>query len=106
MADERDEATTAIFVPPGWDEENWPIRLDDDHLLSPTTRHGEHAGYLLAIRHADGTWCLGTIPLRGHGAGNAEWDLVSSDPITLSPSILQKPCGCHGFVRDGKWVSA
>lgn len=34
------------------------------------------------------------------------WKIESEDPITLSPSILCRACGDHGFVRDGKWVRA
>lgn len=37
------------------------------------------------------------------------WNLISSDPITLTPSILCTPphgCGIHGFITDGKWVTA
>lgn len=34
------------------------------------------------------------------------WDLVSEEPLTLSPSLLCLACGHHGFIRDGKWVPA
>jgi hypothetical protein len=34
---------------------------------------------------------------------NHEVDLAS---FTVSPSILCPDCGLHGFVRDGRWVSA
>jgi hypothetical protein len=33
-------------------------------------------------------------------------NLVSQDPITISPSLLCLSCGDHGFIRDGKWVPA
>jgi hypothetical protein len=36
----------------------------------------------------------------------ARWDLVQEDPLTLSPSILCKRCGLHGFIRAGRWVPA
>ena len=26
--------------------------------------------------------------------------------LTLSPSILCRNCGLHGYIRDGKWISA
>lgn len=26
------------------------------------------------------------------------------NPLTLSPSLLMRCCGMHGFIRDGKWV--
>ena len=28
------------------------------------------------------------------------------DRFTISPSILCRACGDHGFIRDGKWVRA
>ena len=34
------------------------------------------------------------------------WDVPSWDPLTLSPSVLCRVCGHHGWVRDGKWVPA
>jgi hypothetical protein len=33
------------------------------------------------------------------------WQVESWEPLTLSPSILCS-CGDHGFIRNGKWVSA
>ncbi len=34
------------------------------------------------------------------------WQVVSWDPLTLSPSLLCMRCGDHGFIRGGKWVRA
>jgi len=34
------------------------------------------------------------------------WTVESWEPLTISPSILRKACGCHGFIREGKWVPA
>lgn len=34
------------------------------------------------------------------------WDLVSLEPLTLSPSLLCLACNHHGFIRDGAWVPA
>lgn len=34
------------------------------------------------------------------------WELVSLEPLTLSPSLLCRVCGHHGFIRDGRWVPA
>lgn len=38
--------------------------------------------------------------------GPKGWTLVSRDPLTISPSLLCRACGHHGFIRDGKWVPA
>jgi hypothetical protein len=34
------------------------------------------------------------------------WKLCSEEPLTVEPSILCLGCQHHGFVRDGRWVSA
>jgi hypothetical protein len=34
------------------------------------------------------------------------WDLLSEDPLTLSPSLLCTACQHHGFIREGKWIQA
>jgi hypothetical protein len=59
----------------------------------------------------EGRWCAGSGPFRDHA--DVAWDVVSLEPLTLSPSLLcryrwqQGPeCGDHGFIREGKWVSA
>jgi hypothetical protein len=53
---------------------------------------GANEGYV-AI---EGEYCLS-----GHG-----WHLESEEPLTISPSLLCRACGHHGFIRDGKWVPA
>ncbi len=35
-----------------------------------------------------------------------DWKLESENPLTLSPSLLCRTCGHHGFIREGKWVPA
>lgn len=32
--------------------------------------------------------------------------LVAREPLHLEPSLLWRCCGLHGFVREGRWVSA
>lgn len=34
------------------------------------------------------------------------WKVEQWEPLTLSPSLLCKACGDHGFIRQGKWVVA
>lgn len=34
------------------------------------------------------------------------WQVESWDPLTLSPSLLCRRCGDHGFIRAGRWVPA
>ena len=44
----------------------------------------------------------GRLPVQGERA----WQLVSEDPLTLSPSVLCLGCKLHGFIREGRWVPA
>lgn len=34
------------------------------------------------------------------------WEVVSEDPLTLSPSLACGTCPHHGWIRDGIWVPA
>lgn len=35
-----------------------------------------------------------------------QWQVHSLQPLTLSPSVLCRICGCHGFIRNGRWENA
>jgi hypothetical protein len=34
------------------------------------------------------------------------WHVESWEPFTLSPSLLCRRCGDHGFIQNGRWVPA
>lgn len=34
------------------------------------------------------------------------WDLLSLDPLSVTPSLHCLTCGAHGFITDGKWRPA
>lgn len=34
------------------------------------------------------------------------WTVEGWEPLTLSPSLLCRACGNHGFVQAGRWVPA
>jgi hypothetical protein len=34
------------------------------------------------------------------------WTVESWTPLTISPSVLCRTCGRHGWIREGAWVSA
>jgi hypothetical protein len=49
----------------------------------------------------------GWIPFKdAKGWPATGWEVVSLVPLTLSPSLLCRTCGHHGFIREGKWVPA
>lgn len=78
-------------------------RLEIGHGVAVQVRRidGEIAG--VAYWHpCHGYNVEGWVPVATPGG----WDLVSEEPLTLSPSLLCRACGHHGFVRDGRWVPA
>jgi hypothetical protein len=44
------------------------------------------------------------IPLKPHNKEG--WVVESENPLTLSPSLLCRSCGFHGFIKQGRWVPA
>jgi hypothetical protein len=94
-------------------------RWAPDDLPANRERYGvplpcvEKAGAFIRHPRPDGTGeCEGSIDfdlpeIRAAGLGsNALWTVENWDPLTLSPSVLCRGCGDHGFIRGGRWVPA
>lgn len=41
------------------------------------------------------------IPIRDGG-----WTVTCWEPLTVTPSLLCRDCGTHGFITAGAWVPA
>lgn len=90
------------------------IDIGDGHSIKFVNYMGERAALNDYHRRPDGSPCAGFVPFRGtnyskqfEGQPNYQaWDVLSTEPLTLSPSLLCRRCGDHGFIRDGKWVRA
>jgi hypothetical protein len=39
-------------------------------------------------------------------SGRHVWTVEKWHPLTLSPSVLCRTCGNHGYIRDGRWLPA
>ena len=108
---------------PDWPT-NYDLDLGDGHYLSLSVgsaadadgivREGKTESYVGAIVYhhkadAPRGYCSGAIsfdvPWQQAHQQQPRWQVVSWDPLTLSPSLLCH-CGDHGFIRDGKWVRA
>lgn len=63
----------------------------------------EKAGATIICPHGEGGIHF-VIP--AHRLFQDGWTVDSWEPLTLSPSIHRLECGCHGFIREGKWVAA
>jgi len=77
------------------------------------TRWGAHdkVGLLEEHKRPDGTPCEGGVlfdlpGVREAFPDRALWQVESWDPLTLSPSLLCRRCGHHGWIREGRWVPA
>jgi hypothetical protein len=90
------------------------VWLDIGHGVAIALRHfeGQLAGVAYTHPKPDGSGpCKGPrsgadwVPVKPHDPIGG-WDLVSKDPLTLSPSLLCRACGHHGFIRDGRWHPA
>lgn len=90
----------------GW----YPDRdLNPQHADMPDM---ERIGATVAHKRADnGKDCLSAITFDSEVArrvfpANTIWQVQSWQPLTISPSLLCRLCGDHGFIREGKWVRA
>lgn len=69
-------------------------------------------GLIVGHTHPDGEVCEGSLTFDGPVQRQVEpdrpnrWTVEAWDPLTLSPSILRRECGDHGFIRAGRWVPA
>lgn len=86
------------------------LDIGHGHTLHLSYYREEVAGCSVAHRRPDnGLNCSGWIAFEGRawarsfGDTIATWKVESEQPLTLSPSLLCRGCGDHGFVRDGKW---
>src|SRR6266403_2754391 len=69
--------------------------------------------YGATIYHDDpqGRPCVGFVTFSGDVQRLIEpnrpnvWDVISWDPLTISPSVLCS-CGDHDFIREGRWIHA
>jgi hypothetical protein len=89
------------------------IDLGDDHQARIVPFGGDpNSGIDYYHKTPEGKPCGGFITITGSAWAKefspgsiVTWELVSADPLTLSPSLLCE-CGDHGFIREGKWVPA
>lgn len=56
-------------------------------------------------------YCIGAITFESEVAniidrGRPKWKVESWEPLTLSPSLLCRTCGSHGFIRNSIFENA
>ena len=90
------------------------LDLGDGHVLTFAYYKDDKAdGCSIAHKKPDGTPCDGWVAFAGRSwaigfapGAITTWTVEQDDPLTLSPSVLCRSCGDHGFVRAGRWVRA
>lgn len=70
-----------------------------------------HYGVFLNHPTADGGTCRSCAVFDGEVVRRIEpsrpvWTVECWEPLTISPSVLCRMCGHHGFIREGRWVPA
>jgi hypothetical protein len=63
---------------------------------------GKVAGLYYEHPGRSGEVCHGWITFKPYWKDG--WDVQSWEPLTISPSLLCRACGHHGFIRGGRWV--
>ena len=63
-------------------------------------------GIIIRCPHGEGAVTFAGNVQQKIEPGHPSWTVVSFEPLTISPSVHRTECGCHGFIRDGKWVPA
>lgn len=87
------------------------IDLGHDTFYTKVMRDGEWIG-IHEWHRENGEHQAGFIPFAGRlkpdwwRSDAPAWEVLSEDPLTLSPSLACQQCGHHGFIREGRWVPA
>lgn len=72
----------------------------------------ERWGLIITCPHGEGAITFDGEVQRKLEPNRPRWTVESWEPLTLSPSIQRRKlpdgtgCECHGFIRQGRWVSA
>lgn len=90
---------------------DFPIDLGHGVTMQWATKDGGRVGLLERHSTPDGEECTGYVALDVPGVREWRpdgplWRVESWEPLTISPSVLCRQCGNHGFIRNGQWVPA
>lgn len=81
------------------------------HLVYTVVGAHRPGGLIEYHRTPDGRECGVSVLFDLDGVRNAfpdrpVWTVQSLEPLTLTPSILCRRCGHHGWIKDGRWRPA
>lgn len=66
----------------------------------------EKAGIILTCPHSEGGVLFSRPGFETIFADRPKWTVEQEEPLTISPSIDCGDCGCHGYIKEGRWVTA
>jgi hypothetical protein len=84
-----------------------PHDIGSDVTITLAEHDGKIFGLTEGHRDKAGNPCMGFVRFEGPCLRTLEaptWNVESTQPLTLSPSILCRTCGHHGYIRQGRWV--
>ena len=68
---------------------------------------GVRCGLIESHTRPNGDECCGYVAFRHVPQDSkSSWVVEKEEPLTLSPSVLCKTCGHHGYISEGRWVPA
>jgi hypothetical protein len=91
------------------------ITPDDRCIYYPADQAPPDGSVFIGImdhhKAPNGAWCGGYVHFRNvpeavaneGRLGAANHELVSAEPLTISPSLGCRQCPSHGFIRNGSW---
>jgi hypothetical protein len=76
----------------------WTEGLPPEHTPAPGEVYvGIYRGH--PFYQCEHMGAVAILPLAPEG-----WTVLSEDPATVTPSIKNLECECHGFITDGRWI--
>lgn len=97
MRDPADDAAVGVI----------DIGHDVRIMFSARTVGGPRTGLFESHPAPDGRECGGPVTFdvpEAEGLSGPRWIVESWDPLTISPSVLCRTCGHHGWIKEGRWI--
>jgi hypothetical protein len=94
---------TPDLTPDGWDRLDEMGAVAALHYSDGTIRIRHHCDRSQMADDGRSSSPVVCAPALRLGNGH---EVISLAPLTISPSVLCRDCGLHGFIRNGAWESA
>lgn len=78
---------------------SWSPKVPEHRHLEPVAA----AGIILECEHGEARIAFHISPEHDLVIAGPKFTLIQLDPLSLGQSV-EGPCGCNGFIIQGKWV--